>query len=61
MGANALEKANPQEGKPADNTAGTSGLKSGGAKWLLVFATIYAFWLAWLLYVGVVNYRAGNQ
>lgn len=61
MSANALEKTDPQEGKPADNTAGTSGLKSGGAKWLFVVATIYAFWLAWLLYVGVVNYRAGNQ
>lgn len=60
MGADALEKTDPQEGQSA-NTLGTSRWKSVGAKWLFVFATIYAFWLAWLLYVGIVNYRAGNQ
>lgn len=61
MSANAVEKSDPQEGRPASYTAGPSRYKSAGAKWLYAFATIYAFWLAWLLYVGVVNYRAGNQ
>ncbi len=61
MSANALVKTESQESNPSENAAGTNGVKSGGTKWLWVVATIYAFWLAWILYVGVVNYRAGNQ
>ncbi len=61
MSTNALVKTDSPEDKAPDNAAGITGVKSGGTKLLWGVATIYAFWLAWLLYVGIVNYRAGNQ
>jgi hypothetical protein len=30
-------------------------------RWFSIMAVIYTAWLFWLLYVGLVNYRAGNQ
>lgn len=49
---------------PSATTTGTPGngiawLRS--SRWLLALAIIYGVWLCWLLYVALVNIRAGNQ
>lgn len=44
-----------------DQPSKSASKRSSRLKWLAAAAVVYSLWMIWLLYVGIVNYQAGNQ
>ncbi|MFO0939146.1 MAG: hypothetical protein U0930_00110 [Pirellulales bacterium] len=51
----------PGKSSLAEEPAKSGSKRSNRLKWLAVAAVVYSLWMIWLLYVGIVNFQAGNQ